>query len=138
MARYELFDHTADLGIRVFAATRAELVPLAAEALYAAIGELRPAGDPRPILVEFHGEDAAVLLRDFLSELLYAFEQERRMMTSIQIAEFSASRMAVTGESREVDETASVLMREVKAVTYHELALREFAEGVEFTCIVDI
>ena len=41
-AGFELFDHTADVGIRVWAATMPELVRPAGAGLYTAIGELAP------------------------------------------------------------------------------------------------
>jgi SHS2 domain-containing protein len=44
----------------------------------------------------------------------------------------------VRGQTRAIDMEASVLEREVKAVTYHELAIREIDAGFELTYIVDI
>ena len=48
---YELFDHTADIGIRAVAPTMAGLVAPAGQGLYAVIGELIPAatGEVKPV-----------------------------------------------------------------------------------------
>jgi len=158
---YELFDHTADMGIRVLAPTLAELIAPATEGLYAVIGKVvaadardvagegapgdRPAtaqdgikGEPATRTFEIVGDDPALLLRDYLGEVLHVFDVEHRRLTDVRAREFTARRLVVTGECRPIDETRSVLAREVKAVTYHELAIRPVAGGYEATYIVDI
>jgi len=138
-AGYELYDHTADLGIRVHAATLPELVWPATQALYAAIGELRPRdaeAESRPI--DLADEDAALLLRDYLAQLLRWFEIEKRIAVEADIREFTPQRLAGRVRVAPVDLDASLLSREVKAVTYHALALRPIAGGFEFSVIVDI
>ncbi len=138
-ARYELFDHTADLGVRVFAPTLPELVAPATDGFYATIGVIhvsRCADAARSF--EFTGVDAAVLLRDYLAELLNLFETEHRRLIGVRVHEFTPQRLVVTGQAQPVDQERSSLRREVKAVTYHELAIRPVADGYEATFIVDI
>ncbi len=67
---FELFDHTADIGIYARAGTLPELVEAAGEGLYAVIGELVPAGKPQQSSFDVRAAEAAVLLRDYLNELL--------------------------------------------------------------------
>jgi SHS2 domain-containing protein len=136
--RYELFDHTADLGIRVFSPTRAELVPPSTEGLYAAIGKVVPGGRGTAWHGEWQGRDPAILLRDYLADVLDLFYRERRRLRDVHAVEFTAQRLAVNGEACGIDEAASDLYREVKAVTYHELAIRLVPGGYEATFIVDI
>jgi len=135
---YELFDHTADLGVRVRAASLAELVPPATEALYAAIGEVVTTDAARPWTLELRGDDPAVLLRDYLAELLHAFDCGQQRLTDVHVMEFTPQRIRVSGKMRAVDPAASDFAREIKAVTYHELAIRPIAGGYEATYIVDI
>ncbi len=135
---YELFDHTADLGIRVWAPSLPELVPPATEALYAAIGQLRTLDSAAVCDFDLAGDDPAVLLRDYLAEILLLFERERRRLTDLRVRQFTPQHLAVSGQARPVDLAASVLEREVKAVTYHQLAICRRADGYEATCILDI
>lgn len=135
---YELFDHTADLGVRVRAPSLAELVPPATEAFYAVIGDVVTSDAARPWTLELRGDDPAVLLRDYLAELLHAFECGRRRLTDVHAGEFTSERLVVSGQMRATDPTASDFEREIKAVTYHELAIRPIADGYEATYIVDI
>lgn len=135
---YELFDHTADIGIRVFGDTPAELLHPATEGLYAAVGELVPSGAAENVSVDLTGDDEAVLLRDYLTEVLMWMECDRRMVVALEVKEFSAQRLAVTSETRPIDEERSSLDREVKAITYHRLAIERVANGYRATIIVDI
>ncbi len=135
---YELFDHTADVGLRVTAATVEGLLAPAAAGLYAVIGELVPVGGPRPVAYDLAGRDRAELLRDWLAELLLLFDRDRRVVRDPVAAEFSANRLAVRADSFAVDPARSRGEREVKAVTYHGLELRRTPAGWTATVIVDI
>lgn len=137
-ASYELFDHTADMGIRATAPTLAGLVQPAGEGLYAVIGELVAGGDARSGEWEFRGDDPATLLRDYLGELLVWFERQRRMVVGAREVEFTAERLAVRASTVTVDEARSAYHREVKAVTYHELKIVAVPGGFQATVIVDI
>jgi SHS2 domain-containing protein len=139
-ARYELFDHTADVGVRVYAATMAGLVEPATGGLYEVIGELVAAvtGSGEQASFEMAGDEPPVMLRDYLAEVLQLFETGKRMVTAVNVAEFSERRLAVAVETRPLDAERSEYAREVKAVTYHELRIRPLEDGFEATYIVDI
>jgi SHS2 domain-containing protein len=141
LGRFELFDHTADIGVRVFAPTMQELVEPAGRGLYAVIGELKPdpakpAGAPAPL--EFAGDDPALLLRDYLAELLRRFDTYQQMATAVEVTNFTRTSLAGAVRFAGIDLDHSDFEREVKAVTYHELNLRSTPSGVEATFIVDI
>ena len=137
-ARYELFDHTADVGVRVWAPTLAGLASPAVRGLYAVIGEL-VAGDAAEVVrFELSADEPALLLRDCLAEVLGLFDTRRLMVTAIDVEEFSATRLAAVASAAHVDVARSAFDREVKAVTYHELNVRPVPGGYEATYIVDI
>jgi protein archease len=136
-AGFELFDHTADIGIRVFAPSMDELAAPAARGLYAVIGELATAGPATPFSLDLSGDDPALLLREYLTELLVFFERDQCVIEP-DSAEFNAEGLSVRGRKLAVDAAKSVYYREVKAITYHELAIRPVTGGYEATIIVDI
>ena len=138
LPRFELFEHTADLGVRVCAPSRAELITPATAGLYAAIGEVVANGPGEAWSCAVSGDEPVLLLRDYLAEVLQLFEREHRRLAHVEVQEFTDTRLSVTGESCLVDMGRSVLVREIKAITYHELALRRTADGYEATWIVDI
>ena len=107
--------------------------------MYAAFGELRPAQKAStPFRFDEQGRDDAVLLRDYLTELLILFERERKMLVSIESASFGDGKLVVSGKAADVDLERSVYCREVKAISYHELSICEVDCGYEATLIVDI
>ncbi len=83
---YEHFDHTADLGLRVQAATLEELLAEAARGLLA-MHVANPAAI-RPTqskTIELAADDPPYLLFDWLSELLYTFESEKLLLCEFDI-----------------------------------------------------
>ncbi|MCK4340472.1 MAG: archease [Phycisphaerae bacterium] len=138
MSRYEFFDHTADIGVRVRAPSLPGLIEPCTEGLYAIIGEIATAGEPTARTIDISGDDPAIMLRDYLAELLYLFDEGRRCFTDIDAREFTPERLVVAGQARPVDKARSFFEREVKAITYHELAIRPVTDGYEATYIVDI
>ncbi len=139
---FELFDHTADIGIRARAATLPELAIIAGDGLYTVIGELAPArgaaGKPRESKIELQHADSAVLLRDYLDELLVLFDRDHRVVTVANVSTFEEGRLVAMLETALVDRERSVYHHEVKAITYHELSIHEIPGGYEATLILDI
>ncbi len=139
---FELFDHTADIGIRARAATLPELAAVMGDGLYAVIGELVPAcgsaGEARELKIELHHADTAVLLRDYLDELLVLFDRDHRLVTVANVSTFGEGRLVAILATALVDHERSDYHHEVKAITYHELDIRQIPGGFEGTVIVDI
>jgi len=83
---FEHFDHTADLGLRVRAATLEDLLADAARGLLA-MHVANPEA-VRPLqtrTIELAADDPSYLLFDWLSELLYAFESEKLLICECEI-----------------------------------------------------
>jgi len=137
-SRFELFDHTADLGVRVVAPSLPELVWPATEALYAAIGRPVGGGEPLAQTWEFGGAESAVLLRDYLAEVLHWFDARQMVVAALEAVRFGADGLAAGVRLQRLDSAASVLEREVKAVTYHELSIQESDDGYVATFVLDI
>lgn len=137
-AHISFFDHTADMGIRITATSREELVGGAIDGLYRAIGRLKGRGHPRDISFEFSSDNDAGLLRDLLTEILFLFEHSQEILLQPIDVKFADDRLSVTAKAVAIDAAQSEFQHEVKAITYHELTMRPTAEGWEATVIVDI
>lgn len=135
---FELFDHTADLGMRVRSRTLPGLVSQATIALYSAIGEIVATTEVESRTLEFQANGYAFLLREFLAKLLTIFEIQDCVTHKLAVEEFSEQRLVVLVRLAEVEPQRTVYHREVKAVTYHDLEVREVAGGYEATFILDI
>lgn len=135
---YEIHDHTADLGIRVAAASLAELLADAARALTAVIAgeaaQIRPhATDAFTVA----GTDPAWLLRDWVAEVLAAFELRRMLYREFAVTVDDAG-LRATAHGERYDPARHVLAHEVKAVTQHELDVHPTPSGWEGFFILDI
>jgi SHS2 domain-containing protein len=82
----ELFDHTADLGLRIRAATLEELFSEAGKGFLSLL-VVNPEA-VRPVLthrIELVADDVRWLLFDWLSELLFAFDTQKLLLCQFEI-----------------------------------------------------
>ena len=87
----------------------------------------------RPMKISVSGEDLADLMVRWLGEILFLFSGENLVVTSIRMESVSASLETVPFEP-EIHET----LREIKAVTYHQIEVTEIANGWEAKVIFDV
>jgi SHS2 domain-containing protein len=139
---FELFEHTADLGLRASAPTLEELLTEAARGLLAMLvanpDSVRPLQD-KHIVVE--ASEPAYLMFDWLSELLFAFESERLLIAEFDIRLEVANpsyRLTAHCRGEPMDESRHHMDHEVKAITYHALAVEQTPIGWQAQVIVDI
>jgi SHS2 domain-containing protein len=140
---YEVFEHTADLGLRVRAGCLADLFADAARGLFSMI--VANLADVHPVVERSYrlaGDERDLLLFDWLNELLYTFESERLLLATFNISVCESSDgswlLVATGRGEAVDEARHRLEHEVKAITYHGLAVVEQDGAWVAEVIVDI
>jgi SHS2 domain-containing protein len=135
---YELFEHTADLGLRARAPDLDTLFAEAAHALFAAVVEDPASVKSRQRVDVTLGPDAPeYLLFDWLKALLYRFDTEHLLFSRFEVRVTDAGLSgAAWGEPLDPDRHA--LEHEVKAITYHGLCVERTADGWLAEVIVDI
>jgi SHS2 domain-containing protein len=136
---YRVFDHTADLGVEVTAATQEDLYAGAAFALFDLLTDLAAvrAGKLREIDVD--GENPADLLVNFLREVLYAWNGEGFLMKSCDIRLLTPKRLRAVLKGEGFDPDRHRILREIKAVTYHQCSvLAAPAEGWVARVVFDV
>ena len=134
----EILEHTADIGLRIRAATLADLLKAAATGMFRIICPNCLVASTVHRSVEAEGDDLEQLLVNWLSELNFIFQTEPFLLAkvvSIQIKDLSI-RAEIAGESRSLREHE--IGTEIKAVTYHKIYVREDADGWEAQLIFDI
>jgi SHS2 domain-containing protein len=135
---FEVFEHTADLGLRVLAEDEPTLFADAARGLFSIIVANLDA--VRPVCKKafaLRGSRRDELLFDWLSELLYVFETERLVLSQFRVA-LGAEDLQAEAWGEPLDATRHQLEHEVKAVTYHGLVVEQTAQGWRAEVIVDI
>jgi SHS2 domain-containing protein len=125
--------HTADWCLRVWAGSLPALFAEAAHGMHALTGAL-PARGPR-LRRTFTAEapDTESLLVAFLSELVYAVEQENLV--------FNAFKVVLKGSSLNVKMSGAPILslnKAIKAVTYHNLKIRKTEAGYQVEIVFDV
>jgi protein archease len=135
---YETFEHTADLGLRIRAANLEQLFVEAAEALFSAIVEDLSAVPPKQRLdVQLQGDDRALLLFDWLNELLFRFDTEHLLFGKFEVR-LKDNTLNGTAWGEPLDLSRHLSSHEVKAITYHGLRVEQEENGWLAEVIVDI
>lgn len=131
---FELLAHTADVGFRVRGATLPDLFENAARALMS-FTTGQPAPEVRRV-VEVSGEDYEALLVAWLNEVLYLFDSGALAPASFQVLSLEPDRLtaAVEGRPRSAESWRLI----VKAVTYHQIEVKEAAGGWEAAVYLDV
>ena len=144
MDRAEFFDHTADVGLRVHAASLNALFRLAAESLFdfIVINRKDVASDTVETM-SINAPDLPELFAEWLGELLFRFETEHRLYIEFNV-EVCESDQAPSLEAilhsvdLENDPARFTLDHEVKAVTRHGLLVEQIPDGWLAEVILDI
>ncbi|MEN6407580.1 MAG: archease [Thermoguttaceae bacterium] len=135
---FEIFEHTADVGIRARAETPDALFSEAARGLFSVM--VSRLDDVRPIeTVEFHlpGDHLEELLHDWLSELLFTFGTRRLLFCEFQ-TRIGPDGLTASARGEPFDPSRHALGDEVKAITWHALKVERSADGWTAEVIVDV
>jgi SHS2 domain-containing protein len=135
---YEIIDHTADMGIRVKGNDLKSLFINAARAMIDLMVTGDFAGEKIVRDSVIKGEDFPDLMVKWLGEILYLFDGEKLIVHSIEITSITPvqvqSRLALTS----FEEAHHKVLREIKAVTYHQISVAKINQGWEARVIFDI
>lgn len=116
-------EHTADLGIEVEADTPADLFRCAGLALFSLMVNLEQVQPREERRLSVQAENWEELFHDWLSRLLREFLQDGFIAAEMTIEEIAPTHLSacVTGEKLDYDRHE--FETEIKAVTYHHLAV---------------
>lgn len=140
MGRVEVFDHTADLGLRIEGGDLSDLFRTAAEGLFDVVTADRSTIRTREVeAVELSADSPEQLLVDWLNELIFRLETRHSLYARFDVevaADGRSLRGSIAGEPMDLDR--HVLDHEVKAATHHALVLERAGDGWRAEVIVDI
>lgn len=132
---WEEIDHTADWALRVRGKDRRELFEHAARGMMSLLGDIAPTKITHRHQIALQAIDEEALLVTWLTELLYLIENE-----GIAFSEIRVQRIDETSLNAEVEggPPGEELRKQIKAVTYHLLAIRATDQGLETTIVFDV
>jgi SHS2 domain-containing protein len=125
--------HTADWELEVWAPELAGLLTQAVRGMYALSGVRLQAGERAERRLDLQAEDWEALLVSFLGEILYLGESERLAFDQIQLTLDGLKLHAVLGGA-----PIEKLDKEIKAVTYHRLEVRQTKRGLSANIVFDV
>jgi len=135
---FELFEHTADLGLRVRASTLEELLAEAARGLLAMLVANPEAVRPlQARTITLAAGEPAYLVFDWLNELLYRFETDKILFSAFELR-LSGNELIADCRGEAMDISRHQMDHEVKAITYHCLQVKQMSNGWHAELIVDI
>ncbi|PID85877.1 MAG: protein archease [Chloroflexi bacterium] len=147
MVNFEMVDHTADWAIRVWGQDLADLLRQAALGM----NSLMVGQATYPEFVKKHlaskssasnitrtltldAFDRETLLVDWLTELAYFAEMEQLIFPVIELTHVTPTHLNAKIQGSPV----AALVKHIKAVTYHNLAISETDTGLEVTIVFDV
>lgn len=127
-------EHTADMAMEVWAPSLTGLFINAAKGMFSLIGiQLKKGGPPTHHHIRTRAEDNESLLVKYLSELLYLSERYAIGFTDYHVS--------LAGGWLYADVTAAAASspeKTIKAVTYHDLAIFNDADGYHVKVVFDV
>jgi SHS2 domain-containing protein len=128
-SRFEILEHTADLGIRVQADSLAEILRTAGQALMQIVTGATPQNDSVTHDLHITAADHEQLLVNWLSELNYLLQTRQFLFAGCQEMQLSADgcRARVLGETAQ--HSRLTIITEIKAITYHKAYVHCTEEG---------
>jgi SHS2 domain-containing protein len=133
-AGFEFLDHPGDLKLRAWGRNLEELFANAATGMMTFLfgSGIANALPYRTETIEIEARDREALLVDWLSELLYRATSEYHAYMGFRIHELTETKLRAT-----VTAAAAAAVEDIKAVTYHELSVRERKGRWEATIVFD-
>jgi len=141
--KYEIIEHTADVGLKVFGKTRVELFQNAALGMFFLITGcsriMKQGITKKNYKVECKAADLEDLLVSWLSDLLYIHNTEYVILDDFVVKKLTEYNILAESKGIKIREFNVQIKNEIKAVTYHGLKVFRSKSGKwKATLIFDI
>ncbi len=131
MKRFELIEHTADIGLKAYGKNLAEAFANAAYGMFSIMAELDTVREVESRPVEISEDDGEALLFEWLNNLLYLVDVHRIIFTRFDITEFSEWKLKATCYGEKYDPSRHLLKLGVKSATYYMMKVDKEKKQVQ-------
>ena len=130
MGRFELFEHTADIGLRAYGEDLNETFVFSAKGMFQVVTQIYSIKTVEKEEISIEGMDLEDLLTLWLSELLFLLDTKRLVFTEFEVA-IDESNFTLTAKAwgEVFDPEKHEYKTEVKAVTQHMLEIKRISES---------
>ncbi len=136
--RYEVLDHTADIGLIIYGEDLVSLFENAGEGFFDLITDLSAVKARTERRIELRGEAIERLLVDWLAELLYIHDVEYLLFNKFEVEYVGEDGLRAVARGEPYREGIHTIKTEVKAVTYHQIQVRKVKRGWRAQVIFDL
>lgn len=136
--KYEFIEHTADLGFKAYGETLEELFVHAAEAFFEALVAPESVEERKERSIKVGAEVLDNLMVSWLGELLYLYDTERLVFKRFQVKRIKDNQLEAIARGEVLDPARHEIKTGIKAVTYHQLYVKEAEGGWEAQVILDV
>jgi len=135
---YEPLSHTGDLGMVVYGQDLPELFAHAAWAMFDLMSDATTIRPQQTVTLSVSATDVEDLLVRWLSELLYLYDTQRLLCCTFTFATLEPTHLVATMAGEPLDPERHPIDTEIKAVTYHQLAIAQVAGRWQARVIFDL
>jgi len=136
--RFEIIDHTADIGIIAHGDTISQAFANAARGLFSIIADLSDVRETVKRNVELEAPDRESLLVEWLNHLIYLFDTEQIIFAKFDITRLSDTNLHAAAYGEKANTSRHRLKTGVKAATYHMLNIEKKDDGYRAQVLFDI
>jgi SHS2 domain-containing protein len=138
MKRFELIDHTADIGIIAYGDTLEELFENTAYGLFSIITDIDRVEPKDKYELSVKAMDGEELLISWLNELIYFWEVKRILASKFKVNILSSTHLESIIYGEKFSPQIHKIEHIVKAVTYYDFKLISHKKGWEAQVILDV
>ena len=138
MKRFEVLEHTADVGLMVYGNDLRALFENAGEAFFDLMTDLRKVRLRTERKIEIGNESLERLMVDWLTGLLYFHDVENLLFKRFIVESVGKEGLKATVKGEPFKEGVHVMKTGVKAVTYHQIEVRKEDGGWRVRIIIDL
>ncbi len=135
---YEVFEHTADIGIHAFGETFSELFIHAAQGMESLMVEPEQVHTVTSRAIHVEGHDSISLLIAWLNEFIFLFDTEYLLFRDFTIEALSETSLSGQASGEVYDGQRHELSSAIKAVTWHEASIIHIENGYQARIIFDL
>lgn len=129
---FSFLDHTADIKIRIEAASIEKAFDEAAQALGSYLSSNARSKATKTIKIDIDGEDREALLYEFIDQIIYLAEQKKFIATGATV-KFSTDNVKGTLTGHIAD-----TIKQLKAATYSEMKIERKKSKIIVEFVVDV
>jgi len=134
--RFELIEHTADMGLVAYGHDLAEAFANAAYGLFSIMADLSNVQERESLQIELEEEDTESLLFEWLNYLLYTFDVYMLLLKRFDVERFDGLSLKATCHGEKYDPSRHRLKTGVKSATYHMMKVDK--ENNKIQVILDV